>query len=203
MNWAVRPYVSASGSIAMEAMTASDLNGIHYYFDCTSGGGHDSGWQSSPIYEDTGLTAGNTYTYTVKARDLSAQRNETILSPSVSVTMISPLTSTLTLMNPSFENGKIGWSFDPDGKFYTDSSQSTDGDWALHAGWYTGVPEVYFYTNGIWQDMDYTIQNNELFVLKFDYWSENGWGSHEVNADISYYNPNNAGDTGLIPRPNL
>lgn len=198
MNWAVRPYVSASGSIAMEAMTASDLNGVHYYFDCTSGGGHDSGWQSSPIYEDTGLTAGNTYTYTVKARDLSAQRNETILSPSVSVTMISPLTSTLTLMNPSFENGKIGWSFDPDGKFYTDSSQSTDGDWALHAGWYTGVPEVYFYTNGIWQDMDYTIQNNELFVLKFDYWSENGWGSHEVNADISYYNPNNAGDTGLI-----
>ncbi|MBN2513232.1 MAG: hypothetical protein JXB18_09870 [Sedimentisphaerales bacterium] len=198
MNWAVRPHVSAGGSIAMEAMTASDLNGVHYYFECTSGGGHDSGWQSSPIYEDTGLTAGNTYTYTVKARDLSAQRNETMPSPSVSVTMISPLTSTLTLMNPSFENGKIGWFFDPDGKFYTDSSQSTDGDWALHAGWYTGVPEVYFYTNGIWQDMDYTIQNNELFVLKFDYWSENGWGSHEVNADISYYNPNNAGDTGLI-----
>jgi hypothetical protein len=198
MRWMVRPYVSKTGSIAMEAAAASDLNGVQYYFTCTSGGGHDSGWQTSPVYEDSGLTAGSTYTYTVKARDLAAERNETSPSPAASAVMISPLTSTLNLINPSFENGKTGWSFDPDGKFYTDSSQSTDGDWALHAGWYTGYTEIYFLSEGIWQDTDYTIQSNELFVLKFDYWSENGWGAHEVNADISYYNPNNSADTGLI-----
>lgn len=198
MGWAVRPHVSRDGSIAMEAKAATDLNGVQYYFTCTSGGGHDSGWQSSPVYEDTALASGTAYTYTVKARDLAIERNETQASVPASASMISPVTATLNLANASFENGKTGWSFDPDGKFWTDSSQSTDGDWALHAGWYTGYTEINFFTNGVWQNLDYTIQSNELFLLKFDYWSENTWGAHEVYADIAYYNPGNSADTGLI-----
>ncbi|MHC4463401.1 MAG: alkaline phosphatase [Planctomycetota bacterium] len=77
MTWATAPYATGSSSIAMVATTASDASGVEYYFTCTSGSGHDSGWQESPSYEDTGLSPETTYTYTVKARDKSADQNET------------------------------------------------------------------------------------------------------------------------------
>jgi len=70
----------------MVATTASDPSGVEYYFTCTAGGGHNSGWQSSPSYEDTGLQPGTQYTYTVKARDLSVNLNETTASSPASAT---------------------------------------------------------------------------------------------------------------------
>ncbi|MHC4694527.1 MAG: alkaline phosphatase, partial [Planctomycetota bacterium] len=76
MTWATVPYATGSGSIAMVATTASDNSGVEYYFTCTAGDGHDSGWQDSPAYEDTGLTPDTSYTYTVKARDKSTNQNE-------------------------------------------------------------------------------------------------------------------------------
>lgn len=78
MGWAVKPYISGNHAIAMEATAASDPSGIEYYFTCTFGGGHDSGWQASAYYEDTGLTDGIIYTYTVKARDKSPNQNTTM-----------------------------------------------------------------------------------------------------------------------------
>ena len=56
----------------MTATTGADASGVEYYFDETSGnpGATDSGWQASPFYSDTGLTAGTTYTYTIQMRDL-------------------------------------------------------------------------------------------------------------------------------------
>jgi hypothetical protein len=86
MTWATEPYATGSTSIAMVATTASDDSGIEYYFTCTAGGGHDSGWQDSPIYEDTGLTAGTEYTYQVQARDKSPNQNETGWSSPASAT---------------------------------------------------------------------------------------------------------------------
>ncbi|HOM61215.1 MAG TPA: hypothetical protein PLP49_07250 [Anaerohalosphaeraceae bacterium] len=80
MGWLRKPYVSGNGSIAMQAKTALDVNGVEYYFACTYGGGRDSGWQDRPAYEDTGLTPGQEYTYTVKARDKSNNQNETLAS---------------------------------------------------------------------------------------------------------------------------
>ena len=80
MGWAVRPYTSGSGSIAMQAAETIDVSGVEYYFTCTYGAGSDSGWQSSRYYEDTGLTEGQTYTYTVKARDKSNNQNTTLAS---------------------------------------------------------------------------------------------------------------------------
>ena len=64
----------------MTAATASDRSGVEYYFGCTSGGGHDSGWQSCPDYEDTGLAPDTLYTYTVTARDKSNNKNATLTS---------------------------------------------------------------------------------------------------------------------------
>jgi hypothetical protein len=68
MGWATLPHGLGSGSIAMTAATAIDTDGVQYYFQCVSGGGHDSGWQSGSTYTDTGLTSGTTYSYRVKVR---------------------------------------------------------------------------------------------------------------------------------------
>jgi len=81
MTWQTAPYATGTSSIAMVATTASDPNGVQYYFTCTAGGGHDSGWQNGTTYEDTGLDDRTQYTYTVKARDKSSNHNET--APSV------------------------------------------------------------------------------------------------------------------------
>jgi hypothetical protein len=71
----------------MTATTASDPCGVEYYFDCTAGdGGHDSTWQASPTYEDTGLSPDTQYTYHVQARDLSANHNTGGWSTSQSAT---------------------------------------------------------------------------------------------------------------------
>jgi hypothetical protein len=70
----------------MVSTKPKDISGIEYYFTCTSGGGHDSLWQESQTYEDTSLSPGTTYTYTVKARDLSDNYNETAASSGASAT---------------------------------------------------------------------------------------------------------------------
>ena len=103
MTFAVAPYLSSGNSVVMEASVASDSAGVEYYFEETSGnpGGDDSGWQLGTTYEDTGLTLELTYTYRVKARDLSANQNVT--QPSAPVSLEIPLTppSTITLTSPT------------------------------------------------------------------------------------------------------
>ncbi|PYM18239.1 MAG: hypothetical protein DMD81_06515 [Candidatus Rokuibacteriota bacterium] len=86
MTWASRPAATGSTTVAMTATTASDPSGVEYFFGCVAGTCHPSGWQASPTYTDTGLKAGATYTYQVKARDLSAGANETAWSTQASVT---------------------------------------------------------------------------------------------------------------------
>jgi hypothetical protein len=63
--------------ITMTAKTASDPSGVEYSFECVLGGGHNSGWQPGTIYVDTSLQPGTTYTYQVRARDLSGNLNTT------------------------------------------------------------------------------------------------------------------------------
>jgi hypothetical protein len=92
MRFAVAPTVSGSDSITMTATTAYDPLGVEYYFSCTAGGGHNSGWQSSPVYTDTGLPPGVAYSYTVKARDKAPGLNETAASSVASATIPSSAT---------------------------------------------------------------------------------------------------------------
>jgi len=86
MTWATEPYSTGTSSISMTATTATDASGVQYYFDCTAGGGNDSGWQDSTTYTDTGLSASTQYTYRVKARDKSTNQNETAYSTTRSAT---------------------------------------------------------------------------------------------------------------------
>ncbi|MBE0536993.1 MAG: choice-of-anchor L domain-containing protein [Phycisphaerae bacterium] len=72
------PRVASQTSVSMVARTATDASGpVEYYFKATDAtgtgpapaGADDSGWQLSPVYEDTGLTAGVVYSYRVSTRD--------------------------------------------------------------------------------------------------------------------------------------
>jgi hypothetical protein len=86
MTWATVPYSTGPYSVAMDATTATDVSGVEYYFTNTAGGGNDSGWQDGIFYEDTGLTPETQYTYTVTARDKSANQNATAASSAESAT---------------------------------------------------------------------------------------------------------------------
>jgi hypothetical protein len=91
----------------MTATTASDPSGVEYYFDCTAGGGHDSAWQTSPTYQDTGLTPDTQYTYHVQARDQSANHNTGAWSTPESATTDSEGGPTQVASDTGFENNYI------------------------------------------------------------------------------------------------
>ena len=97
MTWDVVPYATGVSSVSMTATTATDPCGVEYYFAETSGnpGGSDSDWQDSTTYEDTGLDANTTYSYKVKARDKSANYNETDWSDVNSATTGQPVATFL------------------------------------------------------------------------------------------------------------
>jgi hypothetical protein len=86
MTWASPPAADGPNSVRMTATAASDPSSVEYYFECTAGGGNDSGWQDSATYADTGLSPTSSYTYRVKARDRSVNYNETGWSAEASAT---------------------------------------------------------------------------------------------------------------------
>jgi hypothetical protein len=77
IGWLEVPYATSTTSISMVAETVTDLSGVEYYFECTAGACHDSGWQGGPVYQDNDLAPDNTYAYRVIARDLSPNYNQT------------------------------------------------------------------------------------------------------------------------------
>jgi hypothetical protein len=104
MTWAAEPNEIGPGVVTMTATTAEDNGGtgVQYYFQCVSGGGRDSGWQSSPTYTDTSVVQ-LINSYRVKARDLSDHKNETAFSEEAVVTIQPYSYPGQTLMIP----GKI------------------------------------------------------------------------------------------------
>jgi pectate lyase len=89
MTWHIAPHAISSSTVTMTASTAYDYSGVEYYFDCLTPGGHDSGWQDSSTYTDSGLAGDVTYTYRVRARDKSVNTNQTDYSHPLSATTLS------------------------------------------------------------------------------------------------------------------
>jgi len=83
MTFAAPPTALNANTITMTATAASDPSGVQYYFEALDGGKH-SGWQTDATYTDTGLSPNTIYTYRVRARDMSLNRNETEWSASLS-----------------------------------------------------------------------------------------------------------------------
>lgn len=108
MSFASAPMELGENSITMEATVASDINGVEYYFDATTAGGNDSGWQDSPTYTDTGLAAGTTYSYRVQARDKSSGQNTTFPSASASATTTAPDLAPPAIVSLSPADGSMG-----------------------------------------------------------------------------------------------
>jgi len=94
MQWAIEPNGLTDTSAYMKAVEAVDASGsnVQYYFDCYSGEGHDSGWQTDVNYIDTGLDPNTEYSYRVKARDVSGNETDwSIIRYVMPGDMISPL----------------------------------------------------------------------------------------------------------------
>jgi len=108
MSFATVPYPVSTSAVSMVATEATDSSGVEYYFkpSAQSNGATDSGWQASRTYTDDGLQTNRNYSYTIKARDLSPQHNETSASTSAMVaTFIETPTGLVTgaVTNSSIE----------------------------------------------------------------------------------------------------
>ena len=67
----VYPEAVSDTEVTMTAKVNERPENVEYLFIETSGnsGGSSSNWQSSPTYNDTGLTADTVYSYRVQTRD--------------------------------------------------------------------------------------------------------------------------------------
>ena len=94
-------------SVTMTATTATSPVGydIEYYFANVTDPTHDSGWQDSTIFIDTGLSENTEYTYKVKARDKSVTKNETAYSAEASATTA---TKPVDITPPTYTPGVDG-----------------------------------------------------------------------------------------------
>jgi len=90
-SWSLEPYATGNTSIGMVATTVGDPSGVEYYFAEMSGNpsGNDSGWQDSPVYEDTDLSPNTTYIYQVMTRDKSPNQNTGDYSVASSATTLA------------------------------------------------------------------------------------------------------------------
>ncbi|MFA5251482.1 MAG: hypothetical protein WC454_02710, partial [Phycisphaerae bacterium] len=107
MTWRYVPATTGPSTITMTATTALDANDmpVQYLFTCTNDGTKSSTWQSSPVYEATGLTPKTTYTFNVKARDSALNINNVSLNrPATTDAVSTPPALRLDLNNSANNN---------------------------------------------------------------------------------------------------
>jgi len=95
-TFSVAPTALNTSSIIMTATTAADGGTtVEYNFTETTDnqGASNSGWQSSPIYIDTGLASRTQYTYTVQARDTIPNTGTASSSASATTDIITGIRS--------------------------------------------------------------------------------------------------------------
>jgi len=134
MEWESAPDSSGTESIIMTAATATDEAGVQYYFHNVTDPNHDSGWQDSATYEDMGLITETIYAYQVKARDKSANLNETAYSAealAMPQAIIPPVEYEWTFVSEGSQDGRLWDDGAGNGDGFNDDM---DGDTALRLG---------------------------------------------------------------------
>jgi carboxypeptidase T len=164
MTWTTLPEATGPNSISMTATTASDESGVEYYFECMTTGGHDSGWQDSAAYEDTGLEPDTSYTYQVMARDKSPNQNETARSPEESA-ITDPQPEWTELTYDDFESGWGGYTDGgKDCSLYTSGTLAHQGANAANIQDNSGVSSSFYYTNGV------DVNTPGYIQIKVEFW---------------------------------
>jgi hypothetical protein len=223
------PYVAdPETQIAMIASTASDASGVEYYFTETSGnpGGSYSGWQDSPVYTDTGLTPGLTYSYRVTARDKSAAHNATLSSVAKSATTAVAVNLPPVITSVPVTQATVG-------EFYSYTMSATDPErqpvtfryysrpaWSAFnqtTGTLSGIPTEARSYSVILLAGDGVNTSTQQFTLVvsnplagYDLWAlDNGVGSATADDDGDGFDnlyeyalggdPNNSADNGVEP----
>jgi hypothetical protein len=164
MTWASVPAAAGDSSITMTASVATDnLHGVEYYFACTAGAGHNSAWQTSNTYVDTGLQAQTQYTYKAKARDTSNNHNNTGYSTAKSATTDAdtgaptPNPATFATVPTAVSDTEIvmASTIGVDGStpvaYFFDETSGNPG--ATDSGW---VTNPVYYDTGLSPDTQYT-----------------------------------------------
>jgi len=116
--WDCQPYASSNTSISMVAGESWDRSNVEYFFECYSGGGHDSDWQESPIYTDTNLTPNVTYSYRIRVRDKSGNNN---MTPNYSMVASATTLSRIIYVNNEIAIGGNGSSWQNAYKYLQDA----------------------------------------------------------------------------------
>jgi hypothetical protein len=158
------PYIEtitadSETSISMIATTAYDNSGVEYYFESTTTGGNDSGWQDEPNYTDVSLDPNTEYGYRVKARDKSPNQNETDWSVVSYITTLVPADMDPPTPDP------MEWDLTED------------------ANGFTGIPnEVYrggSTNTGYWVEMRAVTATDASGIVEYYFWctSESGFSS--------------------------
>jgi autotransporter-associated beta strand protein len=130
MTFASPPSPLDPTSITMTATTATDPGGVEYFFECTAGGGPDSGWQSATVFTPTGLIPSTTYTYTVRARD--AAFNETTASEPASATTLNAPRNLFSAGAKTWNTTTANWGTVTGGPY--DTATWSSGDSATFQG---------------------------------------------------------------------
>jgi len=200
-TWVTAPTtMSSDDTITMTVSVASDESGVEYYFNNITDPTHDSGWQASTAYTDTGLDPDTQYTYQVRARDKSHYQNETAWSAAASATTDPAVASETIFETFDSDPSANGWINDQAGNTtftynatgYLDAEINRDS--ANTARFYKALNQSYYETDEFWFEYDaqlvsttynyqiayaglfnYNVSDNEhdLLAARFAYWEHN------------------------------
>jgi hypothetical protein len=142
-KWSVRPYLD-DGKAIMRAVVAEDgwwLDQVEYFFQNVSGNGHDSGWQSNPVYVDDIAMESEAYGYRFKVRDPNGNETQWSkikhASPGINIPPVGPLSLSLLEAGVTYLHMLAEQMFDEDGvQYYIDID---DADYA-DSGWFDFDP---------------------------------------------------------------
>jgi hypothetical protein len=125
MTWTTVPQLAAdSVAVTMSAMALPGI-GAQYFFECSEGPGHSSGWQSESTFTDSGLPPDAELAYRVKARDAYFAETEW-----------SPVARIKTAAAPA----PVIWNLDEgEGKTIRDSAGQHEGVIHGAATWVPGI----------------------------------------------------------------
>ena len=142
-KWWIQPYFD-DGGVVMRAKAGEDgwwLDEVEYYFQNVSGGGHDSGWQSSPVYVDGIGGASDAYGYRFKVRDPAGNETDWSIikhaSANENVPPVGPLSLSLLDAGVTTLQLLAQEMFDVDGvQYYIE----IDDDDIADSGWFEFDP---------------------------------------------------------------